>query len=92
MLLECFSYFDILIMSTAKVFTLLLFSKTFCCRQSQNIKVTKKTVAVTIPEYNIRCKKTKFCRQQEISLQNNKNTSKDRVVAIYFLTLIFWEC
>ena len=71
------SYFYILRMSTAKIFTLLFLSENFCCRQSQNIKVRKKTFAVRIPEYQI--KKTKFCRQQKNSLKNNKNASKDNI-------------
>ena len=56
-----FSYFDNLGMSTAKIFSLLFLSENFCCRQSQNIKVRKKSFAVTIPEYQ--SKKTKFCQK-----------------------------
>ena len=72
-------------MSTAKIFILLFLSENFCCRQSQNVKV--------IPEYQI--KKTKFCRQQKISLKNNKNTSKDNIEfwvvvgGLYFFPLVF---
>ena len=64
-------------MLTAKIFTLLFFSGNISPRKSQSIKLSKKTFAVIIPEYQI--KKTKFCQQQKILLKNNKNNFIDNI-------------